>query len=236
MKAALYSRVSTDMQNPSLQVAELCLYAAGRGFKVAREYQDVASGAKDRHPGLDRLMADARKGKFQAVMVWKCDRFTRITRHLLKALEEFRQLGIDFISVAEKIDTSAAGGKMVFSLVAAVAESDRSLVSERSRAALRGAAETGKTSGRPRCRVDLDEVRRLQAKGWSLKRIARKVYARCNGKSVHPSPALLCQRLKEEREKAQLAPPEGRAEPPDRGDHPEAGCAPAGDDGGPREE
>src|SRR6516165_397074 len=123
-RAALYMRVSTKNhgQTTDTQAVALRDYAERRGFVVVDEYRDEGiSGAKDRRPELDRMMADARKRRFDAVLVARFDRFARSTKHLVLALEEFQALGIDFISLNESIDTSTPMGRMVFTVIAAVA-------------------------------------------------------------------------------------------------------------------
>ena len=171
--AALYCRVSTADQNARLQLNELRLLAAQRGWKVFREYVDEGvSGAKQSRPQLDALMSDARKGKFSIVAVWRFDRFARSTTHLLAALEEFRSLGVDFLSAHEAIDTGTPLGKMVFVIVAAVAELERSLIQERVRAGVARARSEGKRFGRPRKGFDYRRAQELKAAGRSVRQIA----------------------------------------------------------------
>jgi DNA invertase Pin-like site-specific DNA recombinase len=125
------------------------LYCQQRGLEVYKVYVDRGiSGTKDKRPALDTLMDDARKRRFDAVLVWRFDRFARSTRHLITALEEFRHYGIDFISFHENIDTSSPMGKAMFTVVAAVAELERSLIAERVKAGLRNAKSKGKHIGR----------------------------------------------------------------------------------------
>src|SRR5215469_10327315 len=131
---ALYMRVSTKGHGQTTDTQALALreYAERRGFAIVGEYADEGiSGARDRRPQLDRLMADARKRRFDAVLVARFDRFARSTKHLVLALEEFSSLGIDFISLNESIDTSSPMGRMVFTVIAAVAELERSIIRER---------------------------------------------------------------------------------------------------------
>ncbi|HYL14231.1 MAG TPA: recombinase family protein [Terriglobales bacterium] len=124
MRVALYGRVSTNngQQDPELQLRELREYCVRRGWEISGEYIDHISGAKDKRPALDRLMADAHRRRFDAVVVWKFDRFARSVSHLLRALETFRALGIEFVSLSEQVDTSTPMGKMVFTVLGAVAE------------------------------------------------------------------------------------------------------------------
>ena|SRR5688572_11116509 len=175
---AVYARVSTKHgQDPETQLQQLREYAANRGLTVAAEYVDRGvSGAKDSRPKLDLMMNDARGGRFDGVLVWKFDRFARSTRHLVSALEEFQALGIHFVSLTEAIDTSTPMGRMVFTVLGAVAELERSLIVERVNAGLTRARRQGKTLGRPRLIVDREKVTRLKAEGLSLRAIATKLH------------------------------------------------------------
>lgn len=129
MRVGIYARVSTKDQNCELQLSDLRIFCDTRKFTVVREYVDVGeSGAKDSRPQLNELMADARKRKLDAVIVWRFDRFARSTKHLLLALEEFRSLGIQFISYHENIDTSSPLGQALFTIVSAVAQLERDLI------------------------------------------------------------------------------------------------------------
>jgi DNA invertase Pin-like site-specific DNA recombinase len=176
MRIALYARVSTKDQSCELQLRDLRTYCQARQWTLTREYVDVGqSGAKDSRPELNRLMDDARKRKFDAILVWRFDRFARSTKHLLLALEEFRSLGIQFISYQESIDTSSPLGQALFTIVSAVAQLERDLIRERVTAGIRNARACGKQLGRPRRIVNHDEVRRLQADGASIRQIAAKL-------------------------------------------------------------
>ena len=146
MKAAIYARVSTanNGQDPTMQTRELREYAERRGWTLTSEYVDVGiNGSQERRPELDRLMLDAHKRRFDIVVVWKFDRFARSVSHLLRALETFQSLGIEFVSLSEQMDTSTPTGKMVFTILGAVAELERSLIAERVRAGLRNARAKG---------------------------------------------------------------------------------------------
>ncbi|HEV2399374.1 MAG TPA: recombinase family protein [Candidatus Sulfotelmatobacter sp.] len=176
MRVVIYARVSTKDQSCDLQLRDLRSYCNARGFSLEREYVDVGeSGAKDSRPQLNELMAAARKRLFDAVIVWRFDRFARSTKHLLLALEEFRSLGIQFISYQENIDTSSPLGQALFTIVAAVAQLERDLIRERVSAGIRNARASGKQLGRPRRAVNHDEVRRLRADGASIRQIAAKL-------------------------------------------------------------
>jgi DNA invertase Pin-like site-specific DNA recombinase len=177
-RVAIYARVSTvnHGQDASLQTRELRQFSEARGWKMANEYIDAGiSGAKDSRPELNRLMADAHKRKFDVVCVWKFDRFARSVSHLLRALETFQALGIEFVSLSEQLDTSTPTGKMVFTVLGAVAELERSLIAERVRAGLRNAKAKGKRLGRPRKLVDAAKIASLRAQGRSWRAIARQL-------------------------------------------------------------
>jgi DNA invertase Pin-like site-specific DNA recombinase len=178
-KVAIYVRVSTDEQSTEMQTSDLTRYCDQRGFEIYKEYSDQGvSGTKDKRPGLDELMADARKRKFDAVMVWRFDRFARSTKHLITALEEFRHLGIDFVSYQENIDTSSPLGKAIFTIISAIAELERSIIVERVKSGVRRAKERGKILGRPRVlNLDGNELLRLRDEGLSLREISKKVNA-----------------------------------------------------------
>lgn len=178
---ALYGRVSTtNGQDPAMQLRELREYCKLRGWKVQDEYVDRGvSGGKDSRPELDRLMAAAHRRRFDGVVVWRFDRFARSTAHLLRALETFRSLGIEFVSLSEAIDTTTPAGKMVFTVLGAVAELERSLIGERVRAGLRNAKAKGKRLGRPPLReLSTPEIRQLRRERRhsrvSFKDLARK--------------------------------------------------------------
>lgn len=178
MRVALYARVSTtnNGQDPEMQLRELREYCEHRGWQVSAEYVDRGiSGAKEKRPELDRLLADAHRRRFDATVVWKFDRFARSVSHLLRALETFQALGIEFVSLTEGVDTSTPMGKMVFTVLGAVAELERSLIVERVKAGLRNARAKGKRLGRPRAVVDPRRVAFLRAEGHSWPKIAREL-------------------------------------------------------------
>ena len=176
MRAAIYARVSTKDQSCDMQMRDLRAYCAARGHALIREYIDIGqSGAKDSRPELNELMAAARKRKFDSILVWRFDRFARSTKHLLLALEEFRSLGVQFISYQENIDTSSPLGQALFTIVSAVAQLERDLIRERVSAGIRNARACGKQLGRPRRIVNSDEIFRLKTEGLSLRQIADKL-------------------------------------------------------------
>ncbi len=176
-RVALYARVSTkNSQNPETQLLALREYAKARRLEVFGEYVDVGiSGGKDSRPALNRLMADARKRRFDAVLVARFDRFARSTRHLVRALEEFNALGVDFISLNESIDTSTPMGKMVFTVIAAVAELERSIIRERVIMGLQRAKAQGRQLGRPRVITCEDQLLKLSEQGLSSRQIAKQL-------------------------------------------------------------
>ena len=178
VRAAIYARVSTanNGQDPSMQTRELREYCERRGWKVAGEYVDEGiSGTKDSRPELNKLMADAHRRRFDAVVVWRFDRFARSVSHLLRALETFKALGIEFVSLSEQVDTSTPTGKMVFTVLGAVAELERSLIAERVKAGLRNARAKGKRLGRPRVAVDAARIGALRAHGRSWREITAEM-------------------------------------------------------------
>ena len=174
VRAALYARVSTTGkgQDTELQLEELRREARTRGWQVVGEYLDEMSGSRDRRPGLDQLMEAARSGKFDLVAVFRFDRFARSTKHLLLALEEFRILGVDFVSMREQVDTSTAMGKAMFTIIAAIAELEKDIIRERVVAGVRRAQAAGRHCGRPRHELDLRATTALLAQGHSLRQVA----------------------------------------------------------------
>ncbi len=176
IKAAIYSRVSTlgHGQDPAVQTRELREYCQRRGWEIFDCYVDEGvSGKKDSRPELNRLMADAHARRFDVVVVWRFDRFSRSVSHLCRALEIFNALKINFVSMIEQIDTTTPTGTFVFHVLAAVAQSERQTTVERVRAGLRNARAKGKRLGRPSKRVDVDKINALRASGHSWRSIAR---------------------------------------------------------------
>ena len=170
---ALYARVSTIDQNCEMQLQDLRRYA-GQRFGRYCEYVDTGvSGTQRKRPRLDALMNDARKRVFDVVIVWKFDRFARSVKHLVDSLEEFRALGIDFISYTENVDTTTPSGQLLFHIMGAVAQFERDLIAERVRAGIAHARALGKHIGRPRAEIDVAQVRSQRAQGKSLRQIAR---------------------------------------------------------------
>ena len=157
-----------------MQLDALREYAGRRQLEVVAELVDHGvSGARDHRPGLDRLMVAARQRQIDVVLVYRFDRFARSVRHLVTALDEFKALGVDFVSYAESIDTSTPLGRALFAIVAALGELERSLIVERSVEGQRRARARGTRVGRPRHAVDVDQVLELRRTGTSLRAIAR---------------------------------------------------------------
>jgi len=174
-RVALYARVSTTEQSTDSQLLDLRRYVLERGWDIFKEYVDEGiSGTKDSRPALNELMNDAKKRRFDVVLVWRFDRFARSTKHLILALEEFKNLGIDFVSYQENIDTSSPLGSAIFTIISAVAQLERDIIAERVKAGLRRARENGKKLGRPRVKVDRQEILRMRSAGLSLRTIAKE--------------------------------------------------------------
>jgi DNA invertase Pin-like site-specific DNA recombinase len=178
LRVAIYARVSTigNGQSPEMQLRELREFVHRRGWQVATEYVDEGiSGSKEKRPELDKLMSAAHKRHFDVVIVWKFDRFARSVSHLLRALETFQALGVEFVSLSEQKDTSTPTGKMVFTVLGAVAELERSLIAERVRAGLRNARAKGKRLGRPLKDLDGRQIATLRAQGVGWRAIAKQL-------------------------------------------------------------
>jgi DNA invertase Pin-like site-specific DNA recombinase len=171
-RCALYLRVSTLDQHPETQLYDLRQLAAQRGLEIVREYTDQISGVKAKRPGLAQLLADARRGKFDVVMVWAFDRLARSVRHLLEVLDELNHLNVEFVSFRENIDTGGPLGRAIVVIVGAVAELERNLIVERVRAGMRRAQLEGRHIGRLPVPVDEAAIRQDRAEGRSLRQIA----------------------------------------------------------------
>jgi DNA invertase Pin-like site-specific DNA recombinase len=173
-RAAMYCRVSTLDQNPETQALDLRQFALQRGLLVIETYTDHGvSGTKARRPALDKMMEDARRHKFDVVVVWACDRLARSTKHLLQVLDELNGFGIQFLSQREAIDTEGPLGRAIIVIVSAVAELERSLIVERVRAGMRRAKSEGRQIGRARLDVNRDQVVE-DRRGMSLTQVAKK--------------------------------------------------------------
>lgn len=201
IRAALYARISTlnHGQDPEVQLREVREYCQRRGFEIAEEFVDKGiSGSRERRPALDKLMVDCRKRLVDAVVVYRYDRFARSLRQLVNALEEFRALDIDFISIYEGVDTSTPNGRLVFGIFASIAEFEKELIRDRVRSGLAAARAKGRQIGRPRVEADAKRIMSLRASGVSWRmisyetgvsvRTARRVAAGCG---INPSKSRL---------------------------------------------
>ena len=174
-RVAIYARVSTSDQSTESQLLDLRRYVRERGWTLFNEYTDHGvSGTKDSRPALNELMDAAKKRRFDTVLVWRFDRFARSTKHLILALEEFRNLGIDFVSYQENIDTSSPLGSAIFTIISAVAQLERDIIAERVKAGLRRAKENGKKLGRPTVTISADRIKLLRSQGLTIREIARR--------------------------------------------------------------
>jgi DNA invertase Pin-like site-specific DNA recombinase len=173
-KAALYSRISTGDQHLETQLLDLRELAKQRGFEIVGEYTDVISGAKSKRPGLERLMADARRRRFDVLLVAAFDRIARNVRHFLEVLDELHHLGVEFVSLRENIDTSGPLGRAMVVIVGAIAELERSLIAERVRAGMRRAKLEGRRIGRQPLNIDREQVVADRKSGMSLTQVSRK--------------------------------------------------------------
>ena len=166
-------RVSSVDQHPETQVHDLRQMASQRGYQIVQEYTDRISGVKARRPGLGELMLDARRGRFDVVLVWACDRIARSSRHFLEILDEFNRLNIEFVSFRESIDTSGPLGRAIVVIIGAIAELERNLIIERVRAGMRRAKLEGRRIGRQPIAVDREAICCDRRSGLSLRQIAR---------------------------------------------------------------
>ena len=172
-RAALYMRVSTVDQHPETQLYDLRQMAAQRGFEIVNEYTDRISGVKAKRPGLDAMMADARRGRFDVVLVWACDRIARSTRHFLDVLDDLNRIGVEFVSFREQIDTGGPLGRAIVVIIGAIAELERNLIIERVRAGMRRAKLEGQHIGRNPLVLDHAAIVRDRQHGQSLRQVAK---------------------------------------------------------------
>jgi len=172
-RAALYMRVSSVDQHPETQLHDLRQMAAQRGYQIVQEYTDRISGAKARRPGLDELMRDARRGRFDVVLVWASDRIARSVKHFLEVLDELQRINIEFVSFREQIDTAGPLGRALVVIIGAIAELERNLIIERVRAGMRRARLEGRHIGRNPLAIDRDAICRERCQGQSIRQIAK---------------------------------------------------------------
>ncbi len=189
-RAAIYARVSTGDQHLETQLLDLREMAGQRGCEIVREYSDTISGSKAKRPGLDQLMADARRRRFDVVLVSAFDRIARNVRHFLDVLDELNHLGIEFVSKRENIDTSGPLGRAMLTIVGAISELERSLIVERVRAGMRRAKLEGRRIGRAPLDINRQQVVADRLSGMSLSSVAKK---------YHVSRATVCRLTNEAR-------------------------------------
>ena len=172
-RAALYMRVSTLDQHPETQLYDLRQMAGQRGLEIVQEYADRISGAKARRPGLDQMMTDARRGRFDVVLVWAYDRIARSVKHFLEVLDELNRLQVEYVSFRENIDTGGPLGRAIVIIIGAVAELERNLIIERVRAGMRRARLEGQHIGRNPLILDNAAIQRDRGQGQSIRQIAK---------------------------------------------------------------
>lgn len=173
-KVCLYARVSTEHQSTDSQLSTLKTFCEARGFEIGGIYQDIMSGSKESRPELNRMMNDVRKGHYSAVLVFRLDRFSRSTSQLVNALNEFQALKVDFISYSENLNTLTPSGKLMFGMIAVMAEFERNIIRERVIAGLNTVRKKGVKLGRPSF-VNTDQVRELLMRGYSITSIAKEL-------------------------------------------------------------
>ncbi|MGA8090253.1 MAG: recombinase family protein [Terracidiphilus sp.] len=172
-RAALYMRVSTLDQRPESQLHDLRQMAAQRGYAIVDEYIDRISGTKAKRPGLDQMMADARRGRFDVVLVWASDRIARSVKHFLDVLDELNRIGVEYVSFRENIDTGGPLGRAIVVIIGAIAELERSLIVERVRAGMRRARLEGIRIGRTPLVLDNAAIQQDRQRGQSIRQIAK---------------------------------------------------------------
>ena len=198
-RTALYCRVSTVYQHPETQLGELRQFAANKGFQVVGEYIDHGyCGVRARRPELDRMMDDARRHRFDVLLVWSCDRLARSTKHLLQTIDELNGMGVQFLSQREAIDTEGPLGRAILVIVSAMAELERCIIIERVRAGMRRARLEGRQIGHARLDVNREQVIRDRRSGMSLTQVAKK-------HSI--SRASVCRLMKEASRKSDMSVP-----------------------------
>jgi len=176
-RVGIYARTSTDdgRQDVEVQLRQLRDYCHQRGLEVLNEYRDEITGVTENRPAFTKLMNDARKRRLDCVLVFRFDRFARSTKTLIDALEEFRQLGVEFISFTENIDTGTSLGRCMYTIIAAFAAMEREIIRERVMAGLQNARANGVRLGRPRKGFDIGRALELKAKGYGVRRIAKRL-------------------------------------------------------------
>ncbi|MBV6418860.1 MAG: Transposon Tn3 resolvase [Ignavibacteriaceae bacterium] len=175
-RVIIYARVSTKEQNVDMQLTDLRAYAKARKLNVVKEYVDYASGSRSDRENYKKLFDDVRKRKTDTALVWKFDRFARSTKELINALEEFNNLGVDFISYKENIDTSSPAGKILFTMISAFAEFERAIIRERVKAGMEKAKVRGAKIGRPKIPpFTIQKVLEMEENGVNYREIIKKL-------------------------------------------------------------
>lgn len=176
-RVALYARVSTlNGQNPEMQLAEMREYASRRGWTVHAEYSDVGiSGARESRPELNRMLAAAQSREFDVILCWKLDRLGRSLKHLVNTLADLQAWGVAFISLRDNLDLSTPSGRLMFHVVAAMAEFERALIRERVSAGIQAARHRGARIGRPRAYVSPMKIRELRAQGVPWRELSKRL-------------------------------------------------------------
>jgi DNA invertase Pin-like site-specific DNA recombinase len=183
VRVALYARVSTEGQDPEVQLMALRAHSTQRGWPVVEEFVDRGvSGGKERRPALDRLMKRVWAGHVQVVLVWRFDRLARSVKHLVAALETFRSLHVEFVSLQEQLDTATPIGQAMFTIIGAMAQLERDIIRERIKAGLARAKARGIRLGRPRVPVVAAALLALRDQGLSVGAMARQL--RCSRSTV----------------------------------------------------
>jgi DNA invertase Pin-like site-specific DNA recombinase len=172
-RAVLYMRVSTVDQHLETQLLDLRQMAAQRGYEIVHEYTDKISGTKAKRPGLDQMLADGRRGRFDVVLVWASDRIARSVKHFLEVLDELNRIGVEYVSFRENIDTGGPLGRAIVIIIGAIAELERSLIVERVRAGMRRAHLEGQHIGRQPLVLDSAAIQNDRQRGQSLREIAK---------------------------------------------------------------
>lgn len=176
-RIAIYARVSTlNGQNPEMQLAELREYVARRGWKIAGEYVDVGvSGSKESRPQLNRMVQDAHRRRFDAIVCWKLDRLGRSLKHLVTTIEDLAAYGVSFVSLRDNLDLSTPSGRLMMHIIGAMAEFERELIRERVCAGIQAARRRGARLGRPRTYVSAEKIGQMRSEGLSWRVIASRL-------------------------------------------------------------
>ncbi|MDI9561173.1 MAG: recombinase family protein [Pseudomonadota bacterium] len=176
-RIAIYARVSTDRQSTESQLDALREYAGKRAWAISKEYIDEGyTGSNTKRPAFTAMMADARKRKFDVLLVYKLDRLSRSLKDLITTLDDLKSMGIDFISYDNGLDTTTPTGRLIFNVVGAVAEFEKDIIRERVRAGLENAKRKGKRLGRPPVSSHLvDEAKKLRSEGMSFRQIGKQL-------------------------------------------------------------